>query len=182
LKQGYESQDAKLRAAILAQFPKINLGFGVARDTSDVTTIGPSATIDIPIFDRNEGTIASETATRRQLFDEYTSRVFAARSDVATAIVAVEALDAQIAASEASLPALENLVRIYQQAERRGDIDALSLYSSQNTLLQKKVDLGKLKQQLMQNWVALEIASGQYLPPQGGTTRPSTAPSAEARP
>ena len=60
--------------------------------------------------------------------------------------------------------ALERLVQVYQQAMKRGDVDALSLYASQNTLLQKKIDLAKLKQQLMQNWVALEIASGRHLP------------------
>src|SRR5204863_4893967 len=33
LKKGYESQDATFRAALLAQFPKINLGVNAARDT-----------------------------------------------------------------------------------------------------------------------------------------------------
>ena len=32
LKKGYESQDEKFRAAVLAQFPKINLGVSEARD------------------------------------------------------------------------------------------------------------------------------------------------------
>ena len=31
LRRGYESEDAKLRAAILEQFPKINLGFNAAQ-------------------------------------------------------------------------------------------------------------------------------------------------------
>jgi outer membrane protein TolC len=182
LHKGYDSQDATLRAAILAQFPKINLGFNTARDTSDVRTVGVGATIDIPIFDRNQGVIATETATRQKLFDEYASRVFEARADVAAAVVNIESLNEQLKAVQAALPVLENLVRTYQQAERRGDVDALSLYSAQNTLLQKKIDVAKLKQQLMQNWVALEIAAGQFLPYESTrtttttTTRPSTQP------
>ncbi len=163
LKRGYESEDATLRAAILGQFPKINVGFTAARDTSDVKTIGLGATIDIPLFDHNQGVIASETATRQKLFDEYATRVFEARSDVARAVVNIQGVNDQLAAAEASLPALERLMKTYESAQQRGDVDALSLYSAHNAVLQKKVDVAKLKQELMQNWVALEIASGQFL-------------------
>src|SRR6185436_15653821 len=104
LKKGYDSQDAVLRAAILAQFPKATLGFNAARDTSDTRTIGLGATIDIPLFDRNQGVIATETATRQKLFDEYAVRVFEARSDVASAVVNIESLNAQLTAAQASLP------------------------------------------------------------------------------
>src|SRR5439155_363291 len=48
LKRGYESQDATLRAAILAQFPKLTLGVNRAQDTSDVRTIGVGATLELP--------------------------------------------------------------------------------------------------------------------------------------
>src|SRR5207244_1895661 len=116
LKSGYESQDATLRAAILAQFPKINLGFSTARDTTDVRTVGFGVTIDIPVFDRNQGVIATETATRQKLLDEYIGRVFAARSDIAVAIASIESLGSQIAAAETALPSLERLVQVYRQA------------------------------------------------------------------
>ena len=87
-----------LRAAILAQFPKLNLGFNAARDTSAIRTIGLGVTIDIPIFDRNQGAIATETATRQKLFDEFAARVFTARSDIATAAEDIEATNKQLAA------------------------------------------------------------------------------------
>ena len=34
--------------------------------------------IDIPLFDRSQGIIATESATREKLFDEYVTRVFQA--------------------------------------------------------------------------------------------------------
>jgi outer membrane protein TolC len=175
LRKGYDSQDAKLRAAVLAQFPKATLGFNTARDTGNTRTIGFGATIDIPLFDRNQGAIATETATRQQLFDEYAVRVFEARSDLASAAANIESINEQLAAAEAALPAFDRLVSAYQHAERRGDLDALSLYSARSTLLQRKVEISKLKQQLMQNWVALELASGQFLPRDPATTRPAPA-------
>jgi outer membrane protein TolC len=52
LKRGYESQDATLRAAVLAQFPKISIGLNGARDTSNVKTIGVGVSLDLPLFDQ----------------------------------------------------------------------------------------------------------------------------------
>jgi hypothetical protein len=63
LRRGYESQDQTLRAAVLAQFPRITLGFHQASDTTNVHTTGFGVTIDLPIFDRNQGHIAIEQAT-----------------------------------------------------------------------------------------------------------------------
>src|SRR5439155_135292 len=160
----------------LAQFPKINLGFNLARDNSDAKSFGPAATIDLPIFDRNQGVIASETATREKLFDEYVNRIFTARSDVAIALADVAAIDEQIAAAEAALPELENLVRTVREAVDRGSLDVFNLSAARGALYQKRIDVVKLKQQLMQTWIALEIASGQYLPlPSPSASAPTTA-------
>ena len=91
----------------------------------------------------------------------------------------IDSLNDQIVAGKASLPALEKLVQTYEQAEKSRYIDALTLYSARYSLLQKKIDLAKLRQQLMQNWIALEIAAGRYLPCASVTTRPTTAPGPE---
>jgi outer membrane protein TolC len=178
LKRGYESQDATLRAAILAQFPKISLGFNAARDTSNVKTIGIGVTLDLPIFDRNQGNISIESATRQKLFDEYAARAFAARWEIATAVADIEAANRQIATTEAALPAMEQLVKSYDAALRQGNADILSVYSARGALAQKRIDIAKLKQQLVASWLALELASGRYLPMPAGAA-PATR---EARP
>ena len=41
LRQGYQSQDATVRAAILAQFPKLSVAFTRASDTSDLQPLFP---------------------------------------------------------------------------------------------------------------------------------------------
>src|SRR5206468_5351640 len=106
LQHGLESQDATVRAAILAQFPKMSAGFVKASDTTNVHTTGFMVAVDVPIFDRNQGVIATERATRQRLRDEYNQRVFEARSDIATAIADIRSLDRQIAAAEEALPLL----------------------------------------------------------------------------
>jgi outer membrane protein TolC len=55
LKSGYQAQEERLRGAVLAQFPKINIGFAHARDNTDVISTGFGITIDLPLFDRNRG-------------------------------------------------------------------------------------------------------------------------------
>jgi len=164
LRQGLESQDATVRAAVLAQFPKLSVGFSKASDTTNVHTTGFNVAVDVPIFDRNQGVIATERATRQRLLDEYNQRVFEARSDAATAIADIRSLNRQIAAAEEALPLLEKLVSSAQTAVEQGNADVLSYYTARNNLLQKRIQLIKLQEQLLEAHTALEIASGRYLP------------------
>ena len=182
LRFGYESQEQTLRAAVLGQFPKVVLGVHQASDNTGVQSTGFGITVDLPIFDRNQGVIATETATRQRLFDEFTSRVFEAHSTIAQTLADIQSLAAQIAAAETALPQLEKLVRSYQQAVAMHNADVLNYYQAQSDYSQARIDLLKLKQQLMDNLIALELASGRYLPAPPATA-PATMPSiSEATP
>src|SRR6266446_5710474 len=167
LQQGLQSQDATVRAAILAQFPKMSAAFVKASDTTNVHTTGFIVAVDVPIFGRNQGVIATERATRQRLLDEYNQRAFEARSDVATAIADIRSLDRQVAAAEEALPLLEKLVSSAQAATEQRNADVLSYYTARSNLLQKRVQLIKLQEQLLEAHTALEIASGRYLPMNG---------------
>jgi outer membrane protein TolC len=164
LRQGYQSQEQTVRAAVLAQFPKVVLGFSHASDTTNVHTTGFGITIDLPIFDRNQGNIAIETATRQKLFDEYATRVFEAHSDIATAVADIRSLNRQVAAAEAALPLLQHLVDIAKEASDQGATDVLGYFQAKTNLNQKSLQIIKLKQQLVDSRIALELASGRYLP------------------
>lgn len=163
LKQGYKSEDATLRADILAQFPKISIGFNRASDTTNVHTLGFGVTVDIPIFDRNQGNIATERATRQKLFDEYSDRVFQARADIAASLSNIDHLNEQIAAGEKVVPALEKLLQTAKLALAQGNTDVISFYQARYDLILRQIEVLKLKQQLVEAGIALEIASGTYL-------------------
>lgn len=177
LRQGYESQEQTLRAAVLAQFPKIIFGVHEAKDNTGVRSTGIGVAIDLPIFDQNQGIIGTERATRQQLFDEYASRIFEARAIVSQTLSDIGALADQIAAAESAVPKLETLVRTYEAALGQHNVDVLSYYTAQSELSQARIDLLRFKQQLMDNQIALEIASGRYLPqsPNGPTTTTAEA-------
>ncbi len=162
LHRGYESQDAAVRAAILAQFPKINLGVNHARDNTGVKSIGFGISMDLPIFDRNQGQIALEYATRKTLFDDYVNRVFEARSDVATLAADLRALNAQIETAQAAEPGLQRLVEAYRRAINQGQADVLSYYTAWNNLAQQQIEILDLKRQLAETRIALELATGLF--------------------
>ena len=162
LKMGYQSQDARVRAAVLAQFPRINIGFLQARDNSNVGSTGFAISIDLPFFDRNQGQIAIQRATRRQLFDEYVDRLFEARSNVATILADLASITEQIGATERALPTLKDVVQRYRRALLEGIADVLSYYNVVNELIAKRLELLRLKQRLIDQNIALEIAAGRY--------------------
>lgn len=162
LRRAYDAQEANVRRAILEQFPAISLGFHRAGDTGDFYNLGFGVSISIPIFDRNQGNIAIERATRQQLFDEYTNRLFEARSDVALLAAQIRSLDDQIAAALDAEPSLQRLVDTYRAAVEQRQADVLSYYQAWSDLNQKRIDVLSLQQQLEQTRAALEIATGIY--------------------
>jgi outer membrane protein TolC len=163
LKMGYQSQEERLRAAIIAQIPKINIGFTHASDTTHVITTGFAVAIDLPIFDRNQGNVAIERATRQQLFDEYTSRLFTARADIARLLTDMSSIRQQIKSVDQSIATQKNLVQVYHRALLEGNADALTYYNARDQLISQTLDLLTLKRNLADQAVALEIASATYL-------------------
>ncbi|MDO9161955.1 MAG: TolC family protein [Methylococcaceae bacterium] len=162
LKRGYESQEASLHVAVLQQFPQISIGFDHARDNSNLYTMGFGVSMTLPVFDRNQGQIALERATRQQLFDQYTSRLFQARADIAELLVTIASINQQIQSVRHAIPDLAKLVNAYQSAIENGQVDVLNYYVAWNSLTDKKIDLLTLELQLVQAGIALEVASGRY--------------------
>jgi len=179
LRRGYDSQEAAVRAAVLSRFPKTSVGTSRARDTGGVYTFGYDVSVDLPLFDRNQGAIASEKATRRKLFDEFVNRVFEARSDLATSVSDVRSLGRQIAFAQSAAPVLERLVADYEKAVDAGSADVLSYYSARNDLNKKKMEILKLKQDLIDAWISLENASGLCLTRPEPSTVPASQPASQ---
>ncbi len=164
LKKGYESQEARVRTAILSQFPKIQIGFTQGGDTSSPVTTGFAVTLDLPFFDRNQGQIALEQATRNQLFDEYMARIFEARSEINRILRDMDSVKQQITATEKFIAELKGLVQVYYTALQVGNADILLYYNTKNELISKQIEYVKLKQELTDLGISLEIAAGEYFP------------------
>ncbi len=168
LRAGYESQEARLRAAVRSRFPAIRVGLDAARDPENVETAGAGVTIGLPIFDRGQGRMALEAATRDQLFDEYTARLFEARSEVARIAAEIAPLRRRIAAAGAALRPLERQAAIERRAADGGEGDLFAYHQAASAVSAARLERLALERRLADLTVALEIASGRELLGTGG--------------
>lgn len=161
LRQGYASQEATVRAAILSQFSNIAIGF-----YDDLANFyrppGPQISADLPIFNRNQGNIAIERATRQKLLDEYTNRVFQARNDIARLLVTISWLNDQVATAQAGKPILRKLVVTLREALRQGQATVVLYYNALISLTAQQIQILTYQQQLIDTLITLELETGYY--------------------
>ncbi len=156
LQAGYHSQEAKVRAAILSQFPSISIGISRVRDTGNLYTDGFSIGLNLPLFSGNRGAIAVERATREQLLEEYQARLDQAEVDVDRLIHLQGIITLQQQQLDTYLPTLEKLVDRGREPFRRGDIDALTFLNMETTWIRKRQEKISLDQAQRENLIALQ--------------------------
>jgi outer membrane protein, heavy metal efflux system len=164
LQLGYRAQNAKLRLAVLSRFP--NLAFGVTggSDNDNVRNVGPQITMDLPIFNRNQGNIAIETATRQQLHDEYAARLTAAAGLVRAMTAEIALLSQQLADVRHSLAGTELVVSRADAALDAGDLDERSYVDLVAGHLTKEQEIVTIEQALLDQQVAIATLIGAGMP------------------
>ncbi len=156
LQAGYRSQEAKVRAAVLSQFPSITIGFNRARDTGSLDTVGFGISLNLPLFSRGKGRIAIERATRKQLREEYQARLDHAAEDVDKLLKSQNIVASQQRQLDAYLPTLKELVARGRRAYKRGDIDALTFLNMETTWIKKRQEKISLEQTQREDLIALQ--------------------------
>lgn len=164
LQLGYRAQEEKMRGAILAQFPLFSLGVAYARDTSNVRTLGPQVTMDLPVFDRNQGAISQEGATREQLQSEFSARLRTARSEVEGLLSDYVLLQKQLASKTDLLDRLNLAARRAQSAFESGDIDERTYVDLISTRNSKRQEILALKLTLFEQDIAITALVGSGMP------------------
>nr|WP_240975861.1 TolC family protein [Paraburkholderia aromaticivorans] len=164
LQAGYEAQEQKYRAAILSQFPSLSVGFVRARDTSNIYTSGFQINLSLPIFNRNQGNVAIEQATRQRLRDEYQTRLNGAYADVAHLRADNTILTRQLQQTEAALPEVDVAAQHAAAAYAEHNV-ALGAYTdAQSAALAKQIDVATLRESLAEQRVGLQALLGSAIP------------------
>lgn len=156
LAAGYAAQEANVRRAIVAQFPAVSIGIRRAQDTAGVETVGFSAGITLPIFNRNRGNIAISKATRERLYQEYQARLDASASEASALAADGSLLDELLRNAVASLPELEATARAAHNALARGDIDGFTYVGLETTANAKRLEVAQFRQALLEQRIALQ--------------------------
>ncbi len=164
MQSGYAAQEMRYRAAILAQFPSLSVGFTKARDTSNVHTSGFGITLSLPIFSGNRGDIAIQRATREKLYTEYEQRLNAADSGIHRILAEQRINRRQLQEVDQGLADLSRAAEKTDAAFKAHNIDALAFASLQAALLAKKIEKINLEQSILEQRVALQTLAGGELP------------------
>lgn len=165
LRYGYRAADADLRAAILAQFPLVSLTVNGGSDTSRVATVGPSLSLNLPIFNRNRGNIAVAKATRRQLHAGFTASLAAAEGGAKAAARALALLERERATAAVRLAAAERAARDAHSVWRQGLIDSRAETDLIDQAANRRIELIALDQKIAAGRIALAGLLGAGLPP-----------------
>jgi outer membrane protein TolC len=153
-----------LRAAILGQFPALNIGFTGGSDTSNVRSFGPQVTIDLPIFNRNQGAIAIARATRRQLRADFSARLATAAGQVQAMLSELALLQRQIRTQRAQLAETDRVARQAQAAFDAGNLTERSYVDFVTARLSTQEQVLALEQSLLEQRVALATLIGAGMP------------------
>ncbi len=160
---GLEAQDDRYRGALRAQFPAITFGPTRGRDTSNVNTAGFSLGISLPLFNRNRGNIAIESATREKLRIDYQQRLNTTAIESHRLLNEQAILRRQIAEIDASLPALVQAAGRAGQAYAAHNIEALTLTNIEGALLARRLEQIAARQALQEQAIALQALLGTHL-------------------
>ncbi|MEO8628513.1 MAG: TolC family protein [Betaproteobacteria bacterium] len=160
LRAGYQAEENQLQRDLLARFPQINLGLQRARDTGNVTTLGFSIGITLPIFNGGRGTIAISRATREQLRAEYVARLYQTRSDIATLVADLERIDRELEPLVSQLATLQHAEETMRRGVASGDVTLINYETVRANLLDKQLKLSSLEQARAEQQVALQLATG----------------------
>ncbi|MEA3245812.1 MAG: TolC family protein [Gemmatimonadota bacterium] len=162
---GYASQEAKVRAAVLRQFPQISIGVNRIRDTGGLLTLGPAVTIAFPLFNRNQGEVAVAEATRAQMQAEYEARVFNARSTMRALLAELTASRRRLSNLRESVTAQQETVDLYRRALQARNADVLTYYTALSALMTSQLDVVATLRGVVELAVALETESGERFTP-----------------
>lgn len=176
LQFGYAAQEATVREAILAQFPALVIGVLGGEDNTRDYTVTPQVTLDVPVFDRNQGHVAIARATRRQLHAEYSARLAVANGEVEALLADIALLQRQIATTRSAQRVAVPVARAAEAAYRHGNLDARSYVDFVRTDLDLQLEVSQLRLALLERQVAIATLTGAGMPP----IRPAPAVGARA--
>lgn len=164
LQLGYHSADESLRAQILAQFRALALGPIWEQDTTNIRSLGPTGTFDIPLFNRNQAGVAQARATRLMLREQYQARLDAAVAEVRALQAFIARTRKDIARSSAAAASSGQLARSARAAYAQGNLDQRSLTDYESAALERNLEQVSLQRSLAEAQVSLTVLLGIGLP------------------
>ena len=164
LRLGYLSAEENVRAAILGQFPAFTLGGSYGSDTSQVVSAGPDVTFALPIFDRNQGNMAKQRATRALLHAQYQARLDSAVANIHGLIAQLRRLSSDLVRAREAARSATALAAGARRAYAQGNLDERTLIDYETTALEREVEVASIERSRGEDRVFLAVELGLDLP------------------
>lgn len=162
LRRSYAAQDARLRQAVIEQFPNVTVGLAHQRNESQLKFLGGFVTVGVPIFDRNQAGVALAEATRERLRLEYAARATEVRGTVHDALDLLELVSRRLPEVTAGLEPLSVVEEQEARAAAAGDVDWLTYETIRLALFEQRLQQASLSQLAAETRIALETACGSF--------------------
>ena len=137
----YRQAEQALRLAIARQYPRLALGPSFEKDVDGDQSLGLGASIEIPLFDRNQGEIAARYAERERSRAEYVAslhgllaQAFDARAVLRRARQEVELQQREV------LPLIEHTETVFEGAFRAREATVYEWITARSRSLQARRD------------------------------------------
>jgi len=131
----YQAAEAGLRVAIARQYPSFTIGPGYHYDAGDNKFI-LALSLPLPIFNQNQGPIATARATRRLAAARFMAAQETALSEIGRAVADWHASKAEAGTAHSLLASASNTVVRQREAFKAGAIGRLRLIGAKLALVQ----------------------------------------------
>ncbi len=167
-KQEYEQAEQTLRLAYIQRIPWFRLGPSYERESGggEGTTnrLGLGVGIDLPLFNRNQGAIASLEATRDKLREGFTAKVHTARAEMNEAYRNLRAQERLIRLYQDSIrPALDENAELTEAGFQLGEFNLVQLITTQDKVLTSRREFVTSELEYWKAAIDLEVAIGAPL-------------------
>lgn len=170
LRAGYQSEEQRLREAILAQFPSLSVGVDQGRSAEEgLHTVGLSVNLTLPLFNRNRGQIAIQRATRALLYQTYQARLDKAQSDAHRVWTATQIMTRRLRNLESQVRALKESAAEAEIQFQRETLDSNAYGKMQLLYRSEQADAIRQRASLDKAQAALEILLGLPIAPSPGS-------------
>jgi len=163
LRQGLSAASSGVAGAHAAQFPLPSVSVNAGRDTGDIRTLGPSVSLNLPVWNRGRGDVAVSKADLARLEAEYAARLEAVRADIAASATSLAIARSQLADVTRDLADLNDQAGATDRAAERGDVAVTIAAATRMAALDKDILADSLSLAAAEAAIALEIAVGARL-------------------
>ncbi|HKJ25041.1 MAG TPA: hypothetical protein VKB65_09490 [Myxococcota bacterium] len=160
LRRGHAAQDARVRQAVIEQLPDVSIGIAHQRDESSLRFFGGFVSLSVPVFDRNQATVALAVATRERLALEYEARVASVRSTLDETLGILRMLQHRLPEVASAVGPLARLERSERAAAETGDVSWLSYATLRVALLEQRLQEAALSQLAAETRIGIDTACG----------------------